>query len=186
MLNEKMNLIDKKREQKLTYEDEMATLLAMYGWEMFVNSGGIEIFIDDNEVIEWIDKFKCSSAGRLINQEYISKNIQDYNRKSTNIFVYSFFNNSICDKCRNSVVMIIKRDKNLKVDSNLIGKSFLTIPYRKTDPLYLEYMNNNIPLLINPKKDWWYCPICNDLHGFDYSKETGLKFDQRIIDPSNK
>lgn len=186
MLKEVIDLNKNFINQGITLKNYMDTkYLATESWEVFLDEGGIERYIKDEEVTEYINKSQFGSTQELIEQDFFSKNIVDSNLKSTNLFMYHIFNQTICKKCGNSVTVVIKRNKSKK-SSNIEESLFLPLPVMDSLIPYMKYLHHNTALKINPKKDWWYCPICNDLHGFDYSKETGLKFDQRIIDPSNK
>jgi hypothetical protein len=186
MLKAIIDLNKNFKKQGFTLKNYMDTkYLAIENWEAFLDEGGIERYIKDEEVTEYINESQFGSSQDLVGQDFFSKNIVDYNLKSTNLFMYHISNQSICKKCGNSATVIIKRNKSKK-SSNIEESLFLPLPVMDSLIPYMKYLHYNTALKINIKTDWWYCPICDELHGFDYSEENGLEFDQGVIDLSDK
>jgi hypothetical protein len=98
--------------------------------------------------------------------------------QTTNVFVFNDPFRDVCSKCSSSGGIIILRDKNYLKD--LDHKVFIGTPETLEGLFEFSYMDK-IAVPINFKTDIWYCPFCDELHGFSYDKMTGLEFDQKII-----
>ncbi|MFW6026667.1 MAG: hypothetical protein ACOCRX_10020 [Candidatus Woesearchaeota archaeon] len=132
--------------------------------------------LKENDLLEHLKNHLISSENMrfVMNLKMSSLGLQ-----TTNVFVFNDPFRDVCNKCSNSGGIIILRDENYLKD--LDHKVFIGTPDTLEGLFEFSYMEK-IAVPINFKTDLWYCPFCDELHGFSYDKMTGLEFDQKIID----
>lgn len=102
----------------------------------------------------------------------------------TNYFIISdACAGGVCKKCNSLGAIILLLDKDLK--SNLEDKVFLPgleYYYSLGIQPHSEELLRHPPVPVNPDKDFWYCPYCNEMHRFEYDDRLGMIYEQEVAE----
>lgn len=89
---------------------------------------------------------------------------------------------TVCEKCGHTgaVVLLMDKKRLKKLDMKVYRPSFETYYNLGIDPSD-SGLESMFPIPVNYKKDFWYCPYCNELHRFSSKDNIHVEYDQRII-----
>jgi hypothetical protein len=151
-------------------------------WKNFITSKGINGKLPPE--LFWLEM--QLERNRIINtlkSGVLSKPMENMLGTANYFIVNNLGNGEVCEKCHNSGIVIYLSDTNYL--SGMEEKMFIpcfetyyALNIQPEDGVFAE----NFPVPINCENDYWYCPYCNELHKFGYDEETGLEYDQEVVD----
>lgn len=168
-------------------------------WKNFIKLDGIIKEVKKEEILDVIEEdieriiaiiesnIPCAPTieiqGLPSIKDILSFNSQpgDIKQGATNYFIINDMGyGPVCEKCGGHSYVLLLQDNNYL--DNLEEKVWL--PSAETYynmRIDVDEIGSAFPVPVNPDKDLWVCPICNEIHKFKYDNETGLEFDQQVI-----
>lgn len=151
-------------------------------WKNFITSKGINGKLPPE--LFWLEiQFRRNEIISALNSGVLSKPMVNLMGTANYFIVNSLLHEEICKKCHNRGIVVFLSDSDYlsKMEEKIFLPCFETyyvLNIQPEDDVFAE----NFPVPINYKTDYWYCPYCNELHKFGYDEETGLEYDQEIVD----
>lgn len=99
----------------------------------------------------------------------------------TNYFIVNDLGyGAVCEKCSGRSYIVLLQDKDYT--ENLDRKVWLpSIETYYSLNIPVDDIGSRFPIPVNPEKDLWICPTCNEVHSFGYDGNFGLIFDQEAL-----
>jgi hypothetical protein len=151
-------------------------------WKNFITSKGINGKLPPE--LFWLEmQIRRNAIINTLKSGVLSKPMVNMMGTANYFIVNNLGNGEVCEKCHNSGIVIYSSDSNYL--SGMEEKMFIpcfetyyALRIQPESPVFAE----NFPIPINYKTDYWYCPYCNELHKFGYDEETGLEYNQEVVD----
>jgi hypothetical protein len=151
-------------------------------WKNFITSKGINGKLPPE--LFWLEmQIRRNAIINTLKSGVLSKPMVNMMGTANYFIVNNLAHEEVCEKCHNRGIVIFLSDSDYL--SGMEEKIFLpcfetyyALNIQPEDGVFAE----NFPVPINCENDYWYCPYCNELHKFGYDEETGLEYDQEVVD----